>query len=83
MPANVCSECGDNDDAADPTPSVFPTLCVRSRALANDENLVQHDERLAFNATTQKVYRVRTTGTFYTFIAFIYDSVYEGEPPPW
>uniref|UniRef100_A0A7I4YV00 Uncharacterized protein n=1 Tax=Haemonchus contortus TaxID=6289 RepID=A0A7I4YV00_HAECO len=44
---------------------------------------IVHDERLAFIATTPEAYRVRTTEAYYTFVAFIYDSVYETEPPPW
>ncbi|KAK5986103.1 hypothetical protein GCK32_009917 [Trichostrongylus colubriformis] len=42
----------------------------------------EYDNRLAFFATTQKVCRIRTTEAFHSLVAFIYDSVYENEPPP-
>ncbi|CAJ0591533.1 unnamed protein product [Cylicocyclus nassatus] len=43
---------------------------------------IEYDRRIAFNATTLKVYEVRAPETFISFLAFIYDSVDEGEPPP-
>ncbi|KAK6754473.1 hypothetical protein RB195_013462 [Necator americanus] len=44
---------------------------------------IEYDKRIAFTATTLKVYEVRAPETFISFLAFIYDAVDEGKPPPW
>ncbi|EYC11974.1 hypothetical protein Y032_0049g1881 [Ancylostoma ceylanicum] len=60
-------------------------LCYNRDRISNCQKIksIEYDNRIAFTASVLKVYEVRAPETFISFLAFIYDAVDEGEPPPW